>query len=76
MNEKETYDVIDFDEADSFLERHRKDVIEKFMEYQIILLYKFKDENKTIDDYLERIKTALWYVKNQRAQQIHNELGL
>ena len=43
MNGKETYGLTDFKEADSILERHKREVIEKLLEYQIILLNKFKD---------------------------------
>jgi hypothetical protein len=41
-----------------------------------VSLQKFKEEGKTLDDVIEQMKTVLWYVKNQRMQQIHNELGL
>ncbi len=76
MNEKETVGVMDLKEADSINEQHRMDIIEKFLEYQIILLNKFKDENKTIDEYLEHLKMTLWHIKENRAQQFQNELGL
>lgn len=76
MNEKESYSILDFKEADPSLERHRKDVIEKFMEYEVVLLNEYKVQGKTLDDYLEHMKTTLWYVKDQRAHQINDELGL
>jgi hypothetical protein len=63
-------------EADPQLEKHRKDVLEKYLEYGIVSLRKFKEEGKNLDDVIEQMKTVLWYVKNQRMQQIHNELGL
>jgi len=39
-------------------------------------MHEFKDQRKTLDDFIEHIKTTLWYVKNQRAQQIKKELGM
>jgi hypothetical protein len=76
MEEKESYGIFDIREADPQLEKHRKDVIEKFMEYHIILLQQLRDAGKTLDDVIDQMKTALWYVKNERMQQINNELGL
>jgi hypothetical protein len=76
MEEKETYGILDMREADPQLEKHRKDVLEKYLEYGIVSLRKFKEEGKNLDDVIEQMKTVLWYVKNQRMQQIHNELGL
>ena len=76
MNEKESYSILDFKEADPILEKHRKDVIEKFMEYEIVLMHEFKDKGKNLDDYLEHIKTTLWFVKDQRAHKINEELKL
>jgi hypothetical protein len=76
MEEKETYGILDMREADPQLEKHRKDVLEKYLEYELVSLQKFKDEGKTLDDVIEHMKTVLWYVKNERMQQIHSELGL
>ncbi len=76
MNEKESYSILDFKEADPILEKHRKDVIEKFMEYEIVLLNEFKEKDKNLDDYLEHMKTTLWFIKDQRAHQINEELKL
>ncbi|UCF12426.1 MAG: hypothetical protein JSW06_10385 [Thermoplasmatales archaeon] len=76
MKEKESYSIIDFKETDPQLEKHRKDVIEKYIEYEIILLQEFKDQDKSLDDVIEHMKTTLWYVKNRRAQQIKEELGM
>jgi len=76
MNEKESYSILDIKEADPVLEKHRKDVIEKFMEYEIVLLQEFKDEGKNLDDFLEHVKTTLWYIKDLRAHKIEEELGL
>jgi hypothetical protein len=76
MEEKETYGILDMREADPQLEKHRKDVLEKYLEYGLVSLQKFKDEGKTLDDVIEHMKTVLWYVKNERMQQIHSELGL
>jgi hypothetical protein len=76
MKEKKSYSILDFKEADPLLEQHRKDVIEKFMEYEVVLLNEYKAQGKSLDDYLEHMKTTLWYVKDQRAHQINDELGL
>ncbi|MBE3136659.1 MAG: hypothetical protein IMZ43_04590 [Thermoplasmata archaeon] len=76
MEEKESYSILDIREVDPQLERHRKDVLEKYLEYGIVLLRKFRDQGKTLDDVIEQMKTVLWYVKNERMQQINNELGL
>jgi len=76
MKEEESYSIMDFKEIDPQLEKHRKDVIEKYIEYEIVLMQEFKDQGKSLDDVIEHVKTILWYVKNQRAQQIKNELGM
>ena len=76
MKEEESYSIMDFKEIDPQLEKHRKDVIEKYIEYEIVLMQEFKDQGKNLDDVIEHMKTTLWYVKNQRAQQIKNELGM
>ena len=76
MKEKESYSIMEFKEIDPQLEKHRKDVIEKYIEYEIVLMQEFKDQNKSLDDFIEYMKTTLWYVKNQRAQQIKEELGM
>jgi hypothetical protein len=76
MEEKETYSILEIREADPQLERHRKDVLEKYLEYGIVALRKSKDQGKTLDEVIEQMKTVLWYVKNERMQQINDELGL
>jgi len=76
MEEKETYSILDIREIDPQLEKHRKDVLEKYLEYEFVLLQNFRDQGKTLDDVIEQMKTVLWYVKNERMQQINNELGL
>ena len=76
INEEKSYGIMDIKEADPQLEKHRKDVIEKYIEYEIALLQDFKEQGKSLDDYLEHLKTTLWYVKDQRAHQIKNELGV
>ncbi len=76
MKEKESYSIMDIREADPQLEKHRKDVLEKYMEYEIVLMHEFKDQGKSLDDVIEHMKTILWYMKNQRAQQIKEELGM
>jgi len=76
MGEIKSYSILDIREADPQLEKHRKDVIEKYIEYGIVLLRKLKDQGKNIDDVIEQVKTILWYVKNERMQQISNEFGV
>jgi len=76
MEEKESYSILDIREVDPQLEKHRKDVLEKYLEYGLVLLRKFNDQGKTLDDVIEQMKTVLWYVKNERMQRINNELGL
>jgi hypothetical protein len=55
-NKEESYDILDFKEADPVLKKHRKDVIEKFMEYELVVLHDFKDEGKHLDDYNDYVK--------------------
>lgn len=76
MEEIETYTILDIREADPQLEKHRKDVLEKYLEDRLVSLRKERDEGKTLDDVIEQMKTVLWYVKNERMQQINDELGL
>ena len=76
MIDEETYSIIDIKEADPQLEKHRKEVIEKYIEYEIAFMQDFKEQGKSIDDYIEHMKTTLWYVKDQRAQQMKKELGV
>ena len=76
MKEKESYSIMDIREADSQLEKHRKDVIEKYIEYELVLMHEFKDQGKSLDDAIEHMKTTLWNIKNQRAEQIKEELGM
>ncbi len=76
IEEKESYGIIDIKEADPQLEKHRKEVIERYIEYEIALMQDFKEQGKSLDDYLDHIKTTLWNVKNKRAQQIKKELGV
>ena len=76
MNEMESYGILDFREIDPQLEKHRKDVLEKYLEYGLVQMQKARSQGKTLDDVIEQMKTVLWYVKNERIQQINNELGL
>ncbi|UCH71412.1 MAG: hypothetical protein JSW62_03165 [Thermoplasmatales archaeon] len=76
IKEEESYSIMDIKEVDPILEKYRKEVIEKYLEYEIVLLHEFRDEGKNLDDVIEHMKIALWYVKNQRAEQIKNKLGL
>ncbi len=76
MEEKETYSILDVREIDPQLEKHRKDVLEKYLEYGFILLQNFRDQGKTLDDVIEQVRTILWFVKNERMRQINDEIGL
>ena len=76
IDEKNSYSIMDIKEADPLLEKHRKEVIEKYIEYEIALIQEFKEQGKSLNDYLDHMKTTLWYIKNQRAQQIEKELGI
>ncbi len=76
MNEKKSYNSInDIKEADFRLERYRKDIIEKYIEYEIFRMLDFKEQGKSFDDYIDLMKTILWNIKNQRAEQIKKEIG-
>jgi len=76
MEEEKTYGILDIREADTQLEKHRKDVLEKYLEYGLVSLRTAKEAGKTLDDVIDQMKTVLWYVKNERMQQINHELGL
>ena len=76
IREEVSYSIMDIKEIDPKLEKHRKEVIEKYLEYEIVLMQDFRDQGKNLDDFIEQMKTILWYVKNERAQQIKNEIGL
>ncbi len=76
MEEIESYGILDMREVDPMLEKHRKDVLEKYLEYEIVSLYNTRNQGKTLDDVIEQMKTILWYVKNERMQQINNEFGV
>jgi len=76
MEKNEPYSIFDIREADPQLEKHRKDVLEKYLEYEFVLLKSFNDSGKTLDDVIDQMKTVLWYVKNERMQHISNEFGL
>ena len=74
--EKELNKNMDIEEVHPILELYRKDVLEKYIECEIILIHDFKEQGKNIDDVLEHLKTTLWHMKNKRAEKIKNELGL
>ncbi len=76
MEEEKTYSILDVREADPRLEKHRKDVLEKYLEYGLVSLQTAREAGKTLDDVIDQMKTILWYVKNERMQQINTELGL
>ena len=76
INEEKSYSIMEIKEADPQLEKYRKDVIEKYIEYEIAMMLDFKEKGKSLEDYIEHIKTTLWYVKDQRAKLIKKELGV
>lgn len=76
IDDEESFKIMEFKEADSYLEKHKKDVIEKYIEYEIVLMQDFKEQGKSLNDYIDHMKTILWYVKDQRAHQIKKELGV
>jgi hypothetical protein len=76
IDEGKSYGIMDIKEADPQLEKYRKDVIEKYIEYEIALMLDFKNEGKSLDEYIDYMKTILWYIKDQRAHQLKKELGV
>jgi hypothetical protein len=76
LDEEESYSIIDIKEANPLLEKHRKEVIERYIEYEIAFMLDFKEQGKSFEDYIDHMKTTLWNVKNKRAQQIKKELGV
>lgn len=74
--EEESYSILDSKEMEAFLEKHRKDVLERYLEFGLVMLRRLRDQGKTLDDVIEQAKCALWYVKNERMQQISDELGV
>ena len=76
INEEKSYSIMDIKEADPYLEKYRKDVIEKFIEFEISLMQDFKKEGKSLEDYIDYMKMILWYIKDQRAHQLKKELGI
>lgn len=76
INEGKSYSIMGIKEADPQLENYRKDVIEKYIEFEIALMLDFKKDGKSLDDYIDYMKTILWYIKDQRAHQLKKELGI
>jgi len=76
VKRQESYGILEIKEVDPNLEKHRKDVLERYLEYGLVSLQKAKSQGKTLDDVIEQLKTVLWYIKNERMQQINDELGL
>jgi len=74
--EEESYCIMDIKEADPQLEKHRKEVIEKYIEYELVLMNDFKNQGKSFDDYIDYMKTILWYIKEVRAELIKKDLGV
>ena len=44
---------MDIKEADPLLEKYRKDIIEKYIEYEICLMLDFKEQGKSFDNYID-----------------------
>ena len=61
IDEEESYCIMDIKEADPQLEKHRKEVIEKYIEYELALMQDFKEKGKSFDYYIDYIKTILWH---------------
>jgi hypothetical protein len=76
IDEGKSYGIMDIKEGDPQLEKYRKDVIEKYIEYEIALMLDLKNEGKSLDEYIDYMKTILWYIKDQRAHQLKKELGV
>ena len=76
INEGKSYGIMGIKEAEPYLEKYRKDVIEKYIEFEIALMLDFKKDGKSLDDYIDYMKTILWYIKDQRAHQLKKELGV
>ncbi len=74
IKEEETYCIMDIKEADPKLEKHRKEVIEKYIEYEIALMHYFKNRGKSLEDFIDYMKTILWYIKEVRAELIKKDL--
>ena len=74
--EEESYCIKDIKEADPQLEKHRKEVIEKYIEYELLLMNDFKNQGKSFDDYIDYMKTILWHIKEERAESIKKDLGV
>jgi hypothetical protein len=75
MNEGQ-YGFLESEEAASLLEKHRRYVVEQYLEYGLVMLRRYKEQGKTLDDVIEQAKVVLWYLKNERTVQISEELGL
>ncbi len=73
---EESCSIKEFKEADPILENFRKDVIEKFIEYEIVVMQDFMDKGKSLSEYIEHMKMILWHIKDKRAHQINKEFGL
>ena len=76
MGENTSYSIMDVKEGDPILEKHRKEVIEKYLEYGASVIQRYIEEGKDLHDLLEKIKHTLWVIKNDRAEQIESELGI
>jgi len=76
INESKSYSIMEIKEADPKLEKHRKEVIEKYIEYELAIMLDFKEKGKSLSDYIEYLKTILWYIKDQRAHLMNEEFGI
>ena len=70
------YGFLELEEASSFLEKHRRDVVENYLEYHLVMLQRLREQGKTLDDVIEQMKLILWCMKNERMHKISEEIGL
>jgi hypothetical protein len=76
IDEEKSYCIMDIKEADPQLEKHRKEVIEKYIDYELVLMNDFKIQGKSLEDYIDYMKIILWYIKEVRAESIKKDLGV
>ena len=76
INEEESCSIRDFKETDPLFEELRRDIIEKFIEYEIVIMQDFKDKGKSLSDYIDHMKMILWNIKDKRVHRINKEFGL
>jgi len=78
MKDHEKEKIVDFledIEENPLLEKYRKQVLMKYIEYNIILVQRYIDERKTLSDLLDFAKDVLWFTKNKQVEEIEQEIG-